>query len=68
MSSTRTNRAKDLVESTYGGILLTACLPACLPACVGKIVCDNTMQACLTLVYQELLPAMIRAILFPEDQ
>jgi V-type H+-transporting ATPase subunit E len=53
------NRAKDLIESTYGGILLTACQ--------GKIVCDNTMQARLTLVYQELLPA-IRAILFPEDQ
>jgi V-type H+-transporting ATPase subunit E len=53
------NRAKDLVESTYGGVLLTACR--------GKIVCDNTMQARLSLVYQELLPA-IRAILFPEDQ
>lgn len=53
------NRAKDLVESTYGGILLTACQ--------GKIVCDNTMQARLSLVYQDLLPA-IRAILFPEDQ
>jgi len=49
---------KFLPESSYGGVMLTAI--------DGKIVCDNTMSARLTLVYSELLPA-IRAILFPED-
>ena len=53
------DRSKDLTESTYGGVLLTAVN--------GKIVCDNTMAARLNLVYEELLPS-IRAILFPEDQ
>lgn len=49
---------KDLPESTYGGVKVTADN--------GKIVCDNTMSARLHLVYEELLPS-IRAILFPED-
>ena len=51
--------AKDLAESTHGGILMTALN--------GKIVCDNTMSSRLQLVYEELLPS-IRAILFPESQ
>jgi V-type H+-transporting ATPase subunit E len=50
-------RSRDLPESSYGGVLLTACN--------AKIVCDNTMASRLNLVYSELLPA-IRAILFPE--
>jgi V-type H+-transporting ATPase subunit E len=54
-----TQADKDLVESTHGGILMTALN--------GKIVCDNTMSSRLTLVYEELLPS-IRAILFPETQ
>ena len=54
-----TDRSKDLAESSYGGVLLTALN--------GKIVCDNTMKSRLNLVYEELLPS-IRAILFPEDQ
>ena len=53
------DRTKDLNESTYGGVMLTAIN--------GKIVCDNTMSSRLTLVYEELLPS-IRAILFPEEQ
>jgi len=53
------NRAKDLDEKTYGGVMLTAIN--------GKIVCDNTMASRLELVYEELLPS-IRAILFPEDE
>mmetsp|Transcript_9410 Transcript_9410/g.13356 ORF Transcript_9410/g.13356 Transcript_9410/m.13356 type:complete len:221 (-) Transcript_9410:330-992(-) len=53
-----TDRSKDLPESTYGGVTLTAIN--------GKIVCDNTMTSRLQLVYEELLPS-IRAILFPED-
>lgn len=48
-----------LAESTHGGILMTALN--------GKIVCDNTMNSRLELVYEELLPS-IRAILFPETQ
>jgi len=52
------NRDKDLPDSTYGGVKLTAA--------AGKIVCDNTMSARLTLVYDELLPS-IRAIIFPEQ-
>ena len=54
-----TDADKDLVESTHGGILMTALN--------GKIVCDNTMSSRLQLVYVELLPS-IRAILFPESQ
>mmetsp|Transcript_10174 Transcript_10174/g.21231 ORF Transcript_10174/g.21231 Transcript_10174/m.21231 type:complete len:223 (+) Transcript_10174:124-792(+) len=54
-----TDSNKDLVESTHGGILMTALN--------GKIVCDNTMSSRLQLVYEELLPA-IRAILFPDSQ
>jgi V-type H+-transporting ATPase subunit E len=54
-----TNRAADLQESSYGGVLLTALR--------GQIKCDNTMSSRLHLVYEQLLPA-IRAILFPEDQ
>ena len=54
-----TDRSKDLKESSYGGVLLTALN--------GKIVCDNTMSSRLNLVYEELLPS-IRAILFPESQ
>jgi V-type H+-transporting ATPase subunit E len=53
------DRSKDLEETTYGGILLTAV--------GGRIKCDNTMKSRLHLVYEELLPA-IRAILFPENQ
>jgi len=53
------NPNKDLPESTYGGVKVTADS--------GKIVCDNTMAARLNLVYEELLPS-IRAILFPEEQ
>jgi V-type H+-transporting ATPase subunit E len=52
------NEAKDLADATYGGV--------CLTAINGKIVCDNTLQARLTLVYEELLPS-IRSILFPEE-
>jgi V-type H+-transporting ATPase subunit E len=54
-----TDADKDLLESTHGGILMTALN--------GKIVCDNTMSSRLQLVYVELLPS-IRAILFPESQ
>lgn len=54
-----TDSNKDLVESSHGGILMTALN--------GKIVCDNTMSSRLQLVYEELLPS-IRAILFPESQ
>jgi len=54
-----TEEDKDLVESTHGGILMTALN--------GKIVCDNTMSSRLQLVYEELLPS-IRAILFPDTQ
>jgi V-type H+-transporting ATPase subunit E len=53
------DRAHDLPESTYGGVMLTAVN--------GKIVCDNTMASRLNLVYEELLPS-IRAILFPDEQ
>ena len=53
-----TDRTKDLDDATHGGVLLTAVQ--------GKIVCDNTLQSRLELVYEELLPS-IRAILFPED-
>eukprot|EP00529_Nitzschia_sp_RCC80_P031974 CAMPEP_0113473052 /NCGR_PEP_ID=MMETSP0014_2-20120614/17838_1 /TAXON_ID=2857 /ORGANISM="Nitzschia sp." /LENGTH=221 /DNA_ID=CAMNT_0000365793 /DNA_START=67 /DNA_END=732 /DNA_ORIENTATION=+ /assembly_acc=CAM_ASM_000159 len=53
------DRSKDLPESSYGGVLLTALN--------GKIVCDNTMSSRLNLVYEELLPS-IRAILFPGEQ
>ena len=53
------DRSKDLPESSYGGVSLTAI--------DGKIVCDNTMASRLNLVYSELLPS-IRALLFPEDE
>jgi V-type H+-transporting ATPase subunit E len=53
------DRAHDLADTTYGGVMLTADS--------GKIVCDNTMASRLELVYEELLPS-IRAILFPEEQ
>ena len=53
-----TDKSKDLPESSYGGVMLTAL--------GGRIVCDNTMSARLELVYDELLPS-IRAILFPEQ-
>eukprot|EP00978_Attheya_sp_CCMP212_P008539 scaffold20005_cov55-Attheya_sp.AAC.10 len=53
------NSARDIDDSTYGGVILTAIN--------GKIVCDNTMAARLKLVYDELLPA-IRAIIFPEEE
>ena len=53
------SREKDLPESSYGGVTLTAD--------DGKIVCDNTMASRLNLVYSELLPS-IRALLFPEEQ
>jgi len=56
--SLNTDQSKILPDSTYGGVVLTAV--------AGKIVCDNTMSARLSLVYEELLPA-IRAILFPEE-
>jgi len=51
------DKSKDLPESSYGGVRLTALN--------GRIICDNTMSARLDLVYIELLPS-IRAILFPE--
>eukprot|EP00339_Tiarina_fusa_P016114 CAMPEP_0117042102 /NCGR_PEP_ID=MMETSP0472-20121206/29348_1 /TAXON_ID=693140 ORGANISM="Tiarina fusus, Strain LIS" /NCGR_SAMPLE_ID=MMETSP0472 /ASSEMBLY_ACC=CAM_ASM_000603 /LENGTH=222 /DNA_ID=CAMNT_0004753267 /DNA_START=89 /DNA_END=757 /DNA_ORIENTATION=+ len=57
--SLNTDRSKDLPESSYGGVLLTAAN--------GRIKCDNTMSSRLTLVYEELLPS-IRAILFPDEQ
>ena len=53
------DKASNLPESSFGGVLLTALN--------GKIVCDNTMSSRLNLVYEELLPS-IRAILFPESQ
>lgn len=53
------DRNKDLDESSYGGVMLTAIN--------GKIILDNTMASRLMLVYEELLPS-IRAILFPEDE
>ena len=53
-----TDSSKNLVESSFGGVTLTAVH--------GKIVCNNTMSARLELVYEELLPS-IRAILFPEE-
>lgn len=53
------NRAKDLDDKSYGGVLLTAL--------DGRIVCDNTMSSRLGLVYEELLPS-IRALLFPDEQ
>jgi V-type H+-transporting ATPase subunit E len=52
------NSSRDIDDSTYGGVILTAIN--------GKIVCDNTMAARLKLVYSELLPA-IRATIFPEE-
>lgn len=52
------NEDKNLPDSCFGGVVLTAV--------AGKIVCDNTMSARLELVYEELLPS-IRAILFPEE-
>jgi len=58
MLKMNTDKAKDLPESSYGGVKLTALN--------GRIVCDNTMAARLGLVYEELLPS-IRAILFPEQ-
>lgn len=54
-----TNRSKDLLDTSYGGVILTAQH--------GRIVCDNTMAARLNLVYEELLPS-IRATLFPEQK
>jgi len=57
--SLNTTAARDLPETSYGGVVLTACQ--------GKIVCNNTMSARLDLVYEELLPS-IRAILFPGEQ
>ncbi len=53
------DEGKNLPESSFGGVVLTALS--------GKIVCDNTMAARLELVYEELLPS-IRATLFPEEQ
>ena len=53
------NRARDLPESSNGGVKLTALN--------GKIVLDNTMSSRLALVYSELMPS-IREILFPEAQ
>lgn len=52
------DRSRDLPDSVGGGVLLTAL--------AGHITCDNTLQSRLTLVYEELLPA-IRSILFPEE-
>lgn len=53
------DRAKDLPDSSNGGVHLTALN--------GKIVLDNTMASRLELVYEELMPS-IRAILFPEAE
>lgn len=58
MVTLNSDRSKDLKETSYGGVLLTAC--------GGRIECDNTMSSRLHLVYEDLLPA-IRAILFPES-
>ena len=52
------NESRNLPDSCFGGVTLTAVN--------GKIVCENTMSARLELVYEELLPS-IRAILFPEE-
>lgn len=53
------DKAKHLAAATTaGGVVLTAL--------AGHVVCDNTLQSRLNLVYDELLPA-IRAILFPEE-
>lgn len=52
------DRAKDLPESSNGGVKLTALN--------NKIVCDNTMSSRLGLVYEELMPS-IREILFPDQ-
>jgi len=51
------NSKQDLQATTHGGIIVTAL--------GGKIVCDNTMSARLSLVYNELLPS-VRALVFPE--
>lgn len=56
--SINSDSSKNLPETSFGGVVLTALS--------GKIVCDNTMAARLELVYEELLPS-IRAILFPEE-
>ena len=53
------DRARDLPDSSNGGVKLTALN--------GKIVLDNTMTSRLELVYEELMPS-IRAILFPEAE
>mmetsp|Transcript_32154 Transcript_32154/g.73987 ORF Transcript_32154/g.73987 Transcript_32154/m.73987 type:complete len:145 (-) Transcript_32154:471-905(-) len=52
-----TDRENDLNDDSYGGVVLTACN--------GKIVCDNTMQSRLNLVYEEIQPS-IRMMIFPE--
>lgn len=57
--SINTNESKNLPDSCFGGVTLTAIN--------GKIVCDNTMATRLELVYEELLPS-IRAIIFPEEE
>jgi len=57
--SINTNESKNLPDSSFGGVTLTAIN--------GKIVCDNTMATRLELVYEELLPS-IRAIIFPEEE
>tara|TARA_B110000971_G_C19992236_1_gene492497 strand:+ start:730 stop:1176 length:447 start_codon:yes stop_codon:yes gene_type:complete len=51
------SKEKALSASTGGGVTMTAK--------EGRIVCENTMEARLKLVYEELLPS-IRAILFGE--
>ena len=53
------DRAKDLPDSSNGGLHLTALN--------GKIVLDNTMTSRLDLVYSELMPS-VRTILFPEAE
>jgi len=53
------DRARDLPDSSHGGVKLTALN--------NRIVCDNTMGSRLTLVYEELMPS-IREILFPEAE
>jgi len=49
----------NLPENCCGGIVLTAL--------GGKIVCDNTLKARLSLIYEELLP-QIREMLFPTER
>eukprot|EP00518_Triparma_eleuthera_P002308 CAMPEP_0182458620 /NCGR_PEP_ID=MMETSP1319-20130603/3925_1 /TAXON_ID=172717 /ORGANISM="Bolidomonas pacifica, Strain RCC208" /LENGTH=226 /DNA_ID=CAMNT_0024657343 /DNA_START=156 /DNA_END=836 /DNA_ORIENTATION=- len=54
-----TDASSHLPPSSLGGVVVTAD--------DGRVVCDNTLEARLSLVYEELMPS-IRACLFPEGQ